>query len=296
MTQNYLVKKIFLQRKNKAVTRKIFLSCLFIIQFQFFAIAQEGYLFKFKLKPQHEYLLTVNQNTHTEIVYQGDAEFMKKLKAKGIKTPEKNDNSQFVQSKMTTTDVYNDTAFKIEIDFLRTADNDGKEMIPSGSKIFGHCELNKLPIIDSVMMSGVASRSNNNLMSVFQTAILQVDFPEVKIKIGDVFANQFPITIPQKEHEPAKVNVVTKYRLLKVSESTATFEIMQFYRMDIGKQKIPGTITGEGKGVFVYDMKSDFYKSYELNSTLVYVVKKDNSFVETISKSKLTHESKIIKK
>jgi len=267
-----------------------------ILLFSYTVFSQNGYLFKYNFNPNKTYTQTIDQKENSEITYMGDSTFNAKLKQNKLKSYESSENIQHIEAFINTDSLLNDSIFKIIIQFTKTLNNNSS-IISNGTKIFAHCNINKFfPIIDSFSLLSKTKDNDQTLLEIAKSAIINIDFPKKSLNIGEFFLRTYPIPVSWNNNEQVIISVGTGYKLLSVDKGIATFEIKQIYKINLGKSKIPATITGEGKGILLFDIQENFYTKYELNTKLIYKVKKDNYTVQTSTTNNLTHQVSISKK
>ena len=276
--------------------KKIIPILIFISHFSLPAFSQNGTLFKYNFKPNHTYIQNIDQKESSEILYSGDSAFKAKMKLHKLKDFETSENTQRIVASINTDNLTNDSSFKMTLEFTETAANNNP-IVSSGTKLFAHCKSNKFfPIIDSISILGKTDDNDEKVIELAKSAILNIDFPEKKLDVGQVFFKSYPVPYSSKDNETVMVSVGTGYKLLSIEKGIAKFEIKQVYKINLGKSKIPASISGEGKGTMLYDIKEDFYTAYELHTKLVYKVKKENYTIQTTTSNTLTHYITIGKK
>jgi hypothetical protein len=276
---------------------KIFIPVLiFISHFSLPAFSQNGTVFYYNFKPNHTYLQTIDQKENSETLYSGDSAFTAKMKLYKLKDFENSENTQHIEASINTDSLINDSSFKMAIEFTKTSANNNP-IVSNGTKIFAHCKTTTFfPIIDSISILAKSNDNDATLIELAKSVILNIDFPEKKLAVGEVFFKSYPVPFSSTSNEPVMVSVGTGYKLLSIDKGIAKFEIKQVYKINLGKPKIPSTISGEGKGTMLFDIKENFFTAYELHTKLVYKVKKENYTIQTTTSNSLTHYITIGKK
>ncbi|MFI5222379.1 MAG: hypothetical protein ACHQK8_08645, partial [Bacteroidia bacterium] len=116
--------------------------------------AQDSIEIKFKYKPGHLYMHTLEQKIVSMVDYEGDSLFLKDLSGKKMNPHSKNTTDQHIQTRMETSEMKTDSTFGVVITFLKSQDESGKPMVPEGSSLFGQCRPGKMPVMDSVSING----------------------------------------------------------------------------------------------------------------------------------------------
>lgn len=274
--------------------KRIFTIIIFISQISLEASSQNGAAFKYRFKPKRIYIQLIDQKEKSETTYKVDSSFKEKLKENKLKEFDSSENVQHIETRISTDHLLNDSIFKMTIEFTKTLNNN-KPILSNNLKLFTHCNTNLfLPKIDSISNPLFANNNSDLILELTKKALLQIDFPEKKLAIGEAFYKTYPLTFPGKDNELIVVYVGTGYKLLKIENGIAMFEIKQFYKINLGASKVRPIITTEGSGKLFYDIKENFYREYYLNTKFVYKVKKENYTVETTSTSNISNKAIII--
>ena len=240
--------------------------------------------FKVKYAPSHSYSQTLTQSSHSEVTYKGSKEYLDNLKDKGVSNPTITENSQEVKSVIKTGKQTNADKFPMTIEFIKSTSSSGKKDIPDGTKIYGHGSTDELPTIDSISSSEMTQEYKDAITQSMQSVFKQLDLPEKKIKIGEQFMRENPLSIPIAG-VTIDMTITTIYKLVSIEHDSANFDISQVYTM---KTDVTGHVikaTGDGKGKLIYDMKNNFYLRYQIDTNMNMQLTMDKFVLEVKSNS-----------
>ena len=259
---------------------------LLLFTLPLFAVSQNSALFKYNFEPNHSYIQNIDQKENNEIAYLGDSLFTQRLRENKLKSYESSESLQHIETLIKTDSIINDSIFRMVLEFTKTEDKNKKPIVSKGSRLSAHCNTHRFfPLIDSVSVLGKTKDNSQTIIELSKAAILKFDFPENELTIGEVFYRKYPALFPGKDNEQIVVTVVTGYKLLKIENGIGKFDIRQVYKINLGRSKVRPTITAEGKGTMYFDIKEHFYTKYELNTKLVYSVKREKYTVQTTTNS-----------
>ena len=276
--------------------KRIFAVGCLLILVNLHAFSQNGFEFKYNFKPNKIYTQTIDLKENTEILYLGDSAFNAKLKQHKLQKQQTSEDVQHFETIISTDSLVHDSIFKLTLEFIKTLENNNP-ILSSGTKLFAHCNTVKFqPFVDSVSVLAKSKNNDQAIIEISKSAILNIDFPKTPLSIGKSFFKTYPVPIALSEDVQFIVNVGTGYKLLSIDNGIALFEIKQIYKINLGQSKIPATITGEGKGNLLFDMNENYYTKYELNTKLIYKVKKEKYTVQNTTSTTLKHQIVISKK
>ena len=236
--------------------------------------AQTDILFKVELKPEKKYEQTIEQNSEMRIDYSGSAEVIQKLKEKGIQvntTTVKSSKSQVVNA---TGKSRKDGHFPIRIEFVKTYSSDGKPAVADGTVIYGKALPGQMPTLDSISQADATDEYKRQMLSAMQYLFSQISYPEKKLKIGESFIRETPLSMPISG-VTISFNIITTYKLISIKNGQAYINITQEYTMNGLTTTIPIKAKGKGKGTLVYDIANQFYSHYNIDGGLELHMKYD---------------------
>ena len=268
---------------------------LFVISIQLSVAQTKNELqFKIQYNPETKYDQTLDQTSHLEMKYAGEADFMQTLKDKGVQNPTIVDNHSVIESVMKTGKLTNKTYFPLTIEFLKTTNSDNKTQIPDGTIIYGKGTLGNMPTLDSIVSKGLSEEFKKGLLQTMQATFSQINIPERKVKVGDVFDIDTPLSIPLANIQ-MDMTITTTYKLLSIKNNVADFDVSQVYTMKANTTKFPMNATGTGKGKLLYDVVNNFNLSYQIDMEMSANVKIEKIELDIKSKMEMIQSAKISK-
>ena len=268
---------------------------LFVISIQLSVAQTKNELqFKIQYNPDTKYEQTLDQTSHLEMKYAGEADFMQTLKDKGVQNPTIVDNHSVIESVMKTGKLTNKTYFPLTIEFLKTTNSDNKTQIPDGTIIYGKGTINNLPTLDSITSKGLSEEYKKTIMQTMQSFFTQLNIPERKVKVGEVFDLDTPLSIPVAGMQ-MDMTITTTYKLLSIKNNVADFDISQVYTMKTNTTKFPMNATGTGKGKLLYDVVNNFNLNYQIDMEMSANMKIEKIELDIKSKTGMIQSAKISK-
>lgn len=268
---------------------------LFVISIQLSVAQTKNELqFKIQYNPDTKYEQTLDQTSHLEMKYAGEADFMQTLKDKGVQNPTIVDNHSVIESVMKTGKLTNKTYFPLTIEFLKTTNSDNKTQIPDGTIIYGKGTINNLPTLDSITSKGLSEEYKKTIMQTMQSFFTQLNIPERKVKVGEVFDLDTPLSIPVAGMQ-MDMTITTTYKLLSIKNNVADFDISQVYTMKTNTTKFPMNATGTGKGKLLYDVVNNFNLNYQIDMEMTANMKIEKIELDIKSKTGMIQSAKISK-
>jgi hypothetical protein len=274
--------------------RKISLQVLSLLFCAFASHSQDSLIFKVQYNPETNYAQTMEQTTHSNIKYSGSEEFLQNIKAKGIQNPTITNKKSTIETLFKTGKLTNKANFPLTIEFTKTTSSDGKQEIPNGTLIYGHGSINTMPSLDSIVSNGLEEELKQVVLQTMQSTFSQLSFPEKRVKVGDSFSIDSPLSIPIAG-ATLDMTITTDYKLLSITNGIANLDISQVYTMKttITDQTIQGTGTGNGK--LLYDTVKNYYLNYQINTEMNMTMKLDSFSLDLTSKSGFIQSTVITK-
>lgn len=250
--------------------------------------------FKVKYNPETNYNQTIEQTSSSSIDYNGSEDFLKKIKEKGIENPTITNTNSHIESVFKTGKLTDGTSFPLTVEFVKMERSDGKKLVPVGTLIYGHGSIENMPTLDSIVSKGLDETFKKTLLQTMQSTFSQLSFPEKKVRVGESFSTESPLSIPIAGNV-LEMTIITSYKLLSIINGIADFDISESYKMNtnISKYTIDGTGTGNGK--IIYDISNNFYLKYQLNTDMTMNTKLDNFGLIVNTKSGIVQTTKITK-
>jgi hypothetical protein len=280
--------------KTNTQVKNVFLLLLVISIQLSVAQTKNELVFKIQYNPETKYDQTLDQTSHLEMKYAGEADFIQTLKEKGVQNPTFVDNHSIIESVMKTGKLTNKTYFPLTIEFLKTTNSDNKTQIPDGTIIYGKGTLGNMPTLDSIVSKGLSEEFKKGLLQTMQATFSQINIPERKVKVGDVFDLDTPLSIPISGIQ-MDMTITTTYKLLSIKNNIADFDVSQVYTMKANTTKFPMNATGTGKGKLLYDVVNNFNLNYQIDMEMSANVKIEKIELDIKSKMEMIQSAKISK-
>lgn len=264
--------------------RKIILLLLTLTQISCNSQTKDELTFKVQYKPETKYSQTIEQTSHSDMKYSGSEEFLQKLKDKGVQNPTITDKTSKIESVFKTGKLSDGTNFPLAMEFVKTTSSDGKKDIPDGTLIYGHGSIGNMPTLDSIVSNGLDEEFKKTLLQAMQSTFSQLSFPEKRVKVGESFSRESPLSIPIAG-VTIEMTITTNYKLLNITNGIADFDVSQVYTMKSTITKYTIKATGSGKGKLLYDVSNNYYLKYQIDTEMGMNMKLDNFDLDLNSKS-----------
>lgn len=264
--------------------RKLILLLLTLTHFFCYSQKNNELIFKVQYKPETKYSQTIEQTSHSEMKYSGSEEFLQKLKDNGVQNPTITDKTSKIESIFKTEKLTPSKTFPLTMEFVKTTSSDGKKEIPDGTLIYGHGSIGNMPTLDSIVSSELDDEFKKTLLQAMQSTFSQLSFPEKKVKIGESFSRESPLSIPIAG-VTIEMAITTTYKLLSITNGIADFDVSQIYTMKSTITKYTIKATGNGNGKLLYDVSNKYYLKYQINTVMGMNIELDNFAIDLNSKS-----------
>lgn len=262
---------------------------LLLIQFSCSKPKPEGLILKLQYQPQTKYLISTIRGTETVITYSGQEIAMQKLKSMNIQNPTVAKVKTKTDAELVTTEKLKDNRIPLSLTYKKTMSLDGNVEIPDGTIVFGEIKKDQLPTFNAVTSNSLNLDQQKQLLEIVRNTYDQFKFPEQKLKIGDQFSMDRPVSIPM---EGSVINTVitTSYQLVRINNGLAQFDVNQNYKMTPQMMDNSFSGKGNGKGQLSYDISNSIITDYsvrtevEMNKKLDYFefdLKTINEFSQT---------------
>ncbi|MTH14062.1 hypothetical protein [Flavobacterium sp. LC2016-01] len=251
--------------------------------------------FKLGFSPQTSY----NQSTVTvaeyELSYEGSQEILETLKSNGIQNPVITKNSVDMETVLKTGKADASGNFPVVIEYLKSLDANGKTIIPNGTLIYGKGSVSSLPKLDSIVAKGLDETFKKTVFQIVQSTFAQLALPEKKLKAGESFAQETPISIPVGGLNIDMI-ITTTYKLKSITGKNAFFDIDQIYTAKVlDKDKNNINVSGTGTGNLIYDIPNHFSTENNLDMKFIFELKKDEITVKLNSTNNMKQKATITK-
>jgi hypothetical protein len=273
---------------------KILIS-LILVSISFNTYSQDELILKIKYTPETNYSQTIVQTSENNITYSGSNEILQKIKDKGIQNPTTTNSSSTIKSDFKTGKLNNKNFFPLTMEFLNTINSDGKQIIPNGTIIYGHGTVDNMPKLDSIVSKDLDNKFKKELLQSMQSAFSQISFPVKKLKIGESFSQETPLSMPVLGNT-IEMTILTNYKLISIENNLGNFEVSQIYTMKTNISNNDIVATGSGKGKIVYDIKNNFFLKYLTDGEIEMDIKMKDISIKMKSKNTFIQDVIISKK
>ena len=248
--------------------------------------------FNLHYTPETVYTLTMAQNSSNKILYSGSEEFLNSLKERGTQNPTISKDSSIMES-LTVTDKETKGRIPLTMEFVKT----GSESLPDRTVLHGYCLPNKggMPVLDSIVSEGMDYKSRQMLLNSLQSTFKQFDLPRKKLKVGESFSQELPLSIPVAD-VIIDMNIMNEYDLVEILEDTAYFNIKQTCTMTSTFDQMKVNASGSGNGQMNYLISKNFYSLYHLDLNIDMSMEVNGIELELKTSSSVSQKVKIERK
>lgn len=245
--------------------------------------------------PENVYKQLIQSFSETEINYIGSDTFLETIKSQGIQNPTIQKAGMEMETVSETGKMDKEGNFPITITYIKSETNEGKTIIPNGTMLYGKVSLSTMPKLDSISAKGLDETLKNSIFEIVKSTFSQVSIPIKKIKVGDSFSQDTPLTIPMAGIK-FEMLITTTYKLKNIIDQNANFDINQVYKMKITESEYNIEASGNGTGTLTYDIPNHFITENTTDIDLHLKLKKDDFTLKVNSKSKYGITAKVSKK
>lgn len=269
---------------------------LFLISFPVFNYGQSNQILDFKsgYSPETTYNQITSNASDYEVLYAGSEKFLENLKQNGVVNPAKIKNSFNLETLSKTGKTDKSGNFPITIEYLKSIDANGKTIIPNGTLLYGKTSSSTMPEMDSIVSKGMEESFKNIIFQTVKSTFSQLVMPQKKLKIGESFIQESPLTLPI-----AGINIemliTTTYGLKSINSKNAFFDITQTYTMKMSDSRFETNGAGIGKGDLIYDIPNHFITGNTLVMDFNLDLKSTDFTLQLKSKSDFKQTSEISK-
>jgi len=227
----------------------------------------EGLILKVQYQPEKTYNISTIRGTETVITYSGQDIAMRKLKSMGIKNPTISKVKTKTDTELVTGKRTDDNSFPVSLTYKKTMSLDGKNEIPEGSLVEGEITGEQLPTFIKVNSGTLSIDQRIQLLRTVQNMFEQFKFPEQRLKIGDQFSTDRPTEMAM-EGSTIDIVVTTTYKLIRIKNDMAQFDLSQSYQMTPKIMDNSFTGSGSGKGQLTYNIENCLITDYSIKTEL----------------------------
>lgn len=269
---------------------------LFLISFPIFSYGQSSKILDFKAgySPETAYNQITSNASDYEVLYAGSEKFLENLKQNGVVNPTKIKNSFNLETLSKTGKSDKSGNFPITIEYLKSIDVNGKTIIPNGTLLYGKTSSSTMPEMDSIVSKGMDENFKNIIFQTVKSTFSQLVMPQKKLKIGESFIQESPLTLPIAGINIEMV-ITTTYNLKSMNSKNAFFDITQTYTMKMSDSRFETNGAGLGKGDLIYDIPNHFITENTLVMDFNLDLKSTDFTLQLKSKSDFKQTSEVSK-
>ena len=282
----YFFHRLTLPASLKETMRKILLLILAIITIS--CNGQEEIDFKVGHLPNHDYTLSQKQMSENIINYIATDEILQSLKNNGVENPTITKDTVLLKS-ISRTGSLEGNEFPINIELLES----NNPTLVSGTKFFGK-SVNQKVKIDSIFSTTMDNEKKMMLMTAMESMLNQAEYPTRKIKVGESFKQNSPMSIPIG-NVVIEMEINSTYTLTKVNNGIGHFDLDQIYILKTEIEDYEIKLSGNGNGKIQYDIEKQFFTKYFLEMEMNLKMDLEPFSIELQTKS-ITDQKTEIKK
>lgn len=229
------------------------------------AAAQKTVTFKVAYKPNTVYTQNMAQTATNNISYKAPEDILGMLEAQGVKNPTITENKTKSVSVTTTGKL---TGGEIPLTTKMSLDaGTAEKIIPDNTMLYGKVKQDGLPVFDSIRAPGMQKEIKDVFLKTVQATLAQIIIPEQKVKVGQTFTLNTPLSIPVG---PAMMNIndAATYKLIKVEGTKAYFDVSHIYIIDTDVSGQPIKGSGSGTGKLVHDLANNYILNQDITMSM----------------------------
>jgi len=226
-------------------------TTLFVVS----AFAQKELDFKVDYKPLTAYNTTTTTNGAVTITFSGEgAEDL--VAAQGMENPMVQEVNNTMKGVLTTGKLTGST-IPFSMELPADPGSDVAKMMPNGAKIYGKKEIGQTPVFDSISAKGAQKQFKDAMFEAMKATVSKSFIPAKKLKVGESFVQELPLSIPMGPMELQMTNKMT-YTLTKIEGGKAYFDTKSVLTAstEVQGQELKGNGTGTGK--VIYDIATSY--------------------------------------
>lgn len=250
--------------------------------------------FKAGYSPQTTYNQTTINSSDYEVLYSGSEKFLENIKNNGLSNPTKIKTVFTIETLTKTGKIDKNGNFPLTIEYLKSSDANGKAIIPSGTLLYGNVSASSLPKMDSIVAKDMEESFKNTIFQMVQSTFSQLVMPQKKLKIGESFVQESPLTLPIAGINIEMV-ITTTYKLKNMNAKSAFFDINQTYTMKMSDTRFETKGSGIGNGNLIYDIPNHFLSENTLAMDFNLNLKHTDFSMDLKSKSDFKQTAQITK-
>ncbi|MGO3183874.1 MAG: hypothetical protein ACTIJ9_13695 [Aequorivita sp.] len=193
--------------------------------------------------------------SENNIKYNGSDEFLQRLKNNGIENPTITKDTSLLKS-LSKTGRLTGNNFPIDIELLES----NNPSLNPGTKFYGN-SIDGVTKIDSIYSTTMSEEKKRTLLPVMESMMNQIKYPNKKMKVGESFQQNNPMTIPIGD-VTIEIEINSIYTLNKIGNGIGYFDLDQVYKIKSATKDYEMKLDGSGKGQVEYDIKKQFFTDY----------------------------------
>ncbi len=264
--------------------------------------AQESVKLKVGFKPNKIYHLKIEVISDNYMNYEGDSSLIDQIKQAGVKIPMKVVTTVNMEETIETGDLRDDNSMKVfmKVEKVDTKSQlNGAENIDTSKNIFKNLELEGIYHPDN-KISGIIIKGSNvpeNLKNIVMQMLGEIfdkfKFPEKPVKIGESFDQEVPVQIPMANMGAMNIKTINNFLLEKIENGDSYFKVKSHLEITTTDPNLTSDTKGEGDGIFIYNIKDEFYHTYNTDMDVSMKMAANGLTIVSKSKSKTKMECKI---
>lgn len=251
--------------------------------------AQNEINFNISYLPNLEYTVSQEQNIENIIKYSGTEDALQGLKDKGVENPKVTVNTVQLQSVLKTGNLKG-SQIPIELEFIESSD----PSISVGTKIFGNIIDGKIKF-DSISSQTLNEEGKQTALSMMESLMNQIKFPNKKFKIGDRFTQNSPLSLPIG-NLVLDMDISTTYTLMAIKDGIGYFDIDQIYTAKSNMEEYEIKIKGTADGTMEFYNEKQFYRKYVMDLEMDMTMNIEEITMEMKMNQKLDQTAEIKKR
>lgn len=237
------------------------------------ANAQQDVKLEFKYLPQHHYLSKISMNVAGDVNVQEQSAVADSMKAKGIPPNMKIALAASGNIDITTGAESNGLVpVTMRLDNVTAQPSFNGQNIPlpmatmlNGKAVYGKANADGKLQLDSVSGKQLPDSALNHINQMMSMAMSRMQFPKKVFKPGDTFTQDVPLNMPMKGMPPVNATSKVTYHLDRIANGKAYFNLTQTTSFVSDKDKMHTTMTGNGTGTMIYEVKEHYPSEFNSN-------------------------------
>ena len=147
--------------------------------------------------------------------------------------------------------------------------------------------------VDTLISNKIDANLKNTLKMSIENAQDKISFPDKPMKIGDDFDQKMPMNIPIAGLNPIKVIINTNYKLTKIKNNIAYFDLKRTIKLEVENKQFEVEASGGGKGISEFDIENMYLTKEESDLEILLTINVKDMIVKTDIKSTTSQNVKI---